>query len=111
LSAGSEPSADQGYQLTETAENELEEILSRIAEKDGERRALHVHGKFEKAFELLAFQPGSGTKRPKLTGERMRWWSVFKWIVIYDPDSSPISIMRVLYGGRELERILGEGSE
>ncbi len=97
----------QGYQLSETAEEELEVILDRIADKDGARRALHIHDKFVKAFELLAFQPGSGTTRPKLTGERVRWWPVFKWIVIYDPKSSPLSILRVLYGGRELDRILG----
>ncbi len=60
------------------------------------------------AFELLAFQPGSGTTRPKLTGQRVRWWPVFKWIVIYDPTASPISILRVIHGARELDRLFGE---
>ena len=95
-----------GYQLTKTAENELEVILNRIAEKDGVRRALHVHGEFVEAFEMLAFQPGSGTTRPRLSGEQVRWWPVFKWLVIYDPSSSPISILRVIHGARELDRLL-----
>ncbi len=64
-----------------------------------------MHGKFVKAFELLAFQPSSGTTRPKLTGERVLWWPVFKWLVIYDPTSSPVSILRVIHGARELDRL------
>ena len=96
----------QGYQLTETAEDELAEILGGIADKDGVARAIHVHGKFIKAFELLAFQPGSGRSRPKLTGERVLWWPVFNWIVIYDPRSTPLSVLRVIHGARALDRIL-----
>ena len=61
-----------------------------------------------KTEALVAFQPGSGTTRPKLTGQRVRWWPVFKWIVIYDPTSSPISILRVIHGARELDRLFGE---
>ena len=43
---------------------------------------------------------------PNLTGEHVRWWFVFKWVVIYDPESSPISILRVIHGARDLERLL-----
>ena len=95
-----------GYQLTETAEAELDEILHYIADREGVERALHVHGRFVQAFELLAAQPGSGTKRPNLTGQHARWWFVFKWLVIYDPESSPVTILRVLHGARELDRLL-----
>jgi antitoxin ParD1/3/4/toxin ParE1/3/4 len=108
LTDGPDPTASKGYQLTDTAEVELEDVLGFVADRDGVQRALHVHGKFVEAFELLAFQPGSGTTRPKLTGQRVRWWPVFKWIVIYDPTSSPISILRVIHGARELDRLFGE---
>ena len=95
-----------GYQLTETAEAELAEILLYVADRDGVERALYVHGRFVQAFELLAAQQGAGTTRPNLTGEHVRWWFVFKWVVIYDPESSPISILRVIHGARDLERLL-----
>ena len=94
------------YQLSETAESELGEILLYLARREGVERALHVHGHFVRAFELLAEQPGSGTKRPRLTGERVRWWPVFKWIVVYDPESAPITVLRVVHGARELDRVL-----
>lgn len=95
-----------GYQLTETAEAELAEILLYVADRDGVERALYVHDRFVQAFELLAAQQGAGTTRPNLTGEHVRWWFVFKWVVIYDPESSPISILRVIHGARDLERLL-----
>ena len=50
--------------------------------------------------------PKTGTTRPELTGERVRWWSIFKWIVLYDPETSPITILRIIHGARELGRIL-----
>ena len=100
-----DPTANQGYLLTASAEAELEAILEFVAECDGRQRALHLHGKFVEAFELLALQPGSGRTRPKLTDGRLRWWHVFKWLVIDDPASSPISILRVIHGARELDHL------
>ena len=98
-----------GYQLTETAEAELAEILLYIADRDGVERALYVHDRFVRAFELLTAQPDSGTTRPDLTGGHVRWWFVFKWVVIYAPESSPVSILRVIHGARNLERLLRTG--
>lgn len=96
------------YILTETASSELDEILSWIADHDGKGRALHVYGKFEDAFKHLASHPQTGTTRPNLTGEHLRWWPVFKWIVIYDPNL-PISILRILYGGRNIDSLIRSG--
>ena len=95
-----------GYRLTETAEAELTEILLYVADRDGVERALYVHDRCVHAFELLAVQRGSGTTRPNLTGKHVRWWFVFKWAVIYDPENSPISILRVIHGARDLEHLL-----
>lgn len=101
-----EPPSSPSYQLTETAEEELALILDGIASTDGVQRAVHVWGKLEEAFRLLACQPGSGVKRPALTGNRVRWWFVFRWIVIYDPDITPLVVLRVIYGPQELEVLL-----
>ena len=48
-----------------------------------------------------------GKDAPNLTGEQVRWWFVFKWAVIYDYENSPIRILRVIHGARDLNRILG----
>ncbi len=95
-----------GYRLSQTALEELEEILLYVSERSGSSRALHVHAKFVAAFELLAEMPASGSKRTELTGLRVRWWRVFDWIVLYARETSSITILRVIHGARALDRIL-----
>ncbi len=95
-----------GYRLGRTAENELAEILLYVAEQSGVDRALHVHAKFVEAFEHLAGMPGSGSKRTEITGDAVRWWRVFDWVVLYYPESSPLTILRIIHGARDLDRIL-----
>ncbi len=96
------------YRLTETAEDEIGEILMFIAARDGVDRALHVHTEFVETFARLARMPDSGSKRPDLTGVRVRWWTVLRWVVIYDPESTPLTVLRVIDGARALESILGQ---
>lgn len=95
-----------GYRLSQTAEAELEEILLFVAEQSGVGRALDVHERFVDAFEHLAEMPNSGSKRIDITGERVRWWRVFDWLVLYESESTPVTILRVIHGARDLDRIL-----
>jgi len=60
---------------------------------------------FVSAFESLAATPGSGLKRARPTGNRVRWRRVFRWLVIYDPERSPVTVLRVLHGAQGLDRI------
>jgi plasmid stabilization system protein ParE len=67
-----------------------------------------VQAKFVEAFELLAANPGSGTRRRGLTLDEIRWWSVFSFQVIYDSESQPPDIMRIIHGARDLPRLFPE---
>ena len=95
-----------GYRLSQTAEAELEEILLHVAAQSGVDRALRVHGRFVAAFEHLAEMPNSGSRRVDTTGERVRWWRVFDWILLYECESTPVTILRVIHGARDLDHIL-----
>ena len=95
-----------GYRLTRAAEDDLEEILEYVLEQSGPNRAQHVHARFVEAFEHLAEMPGSGWQRGEITGDRIRWWRVFSWIVLYDWEISPVTILRVIHTARALDRIL-----
>ena len=94
-----------GYRLTDTAEEELRGILQFIAQQDGIARALHVHDKFLQIFEGIAAAPGIGFRRPHLTGDTLRWHPVFRFLILYEPDTSPLTILRILHGARDLDRI------
>lgn len=95
-----------GYELTESAEAELRDIFEFIATSDGLGRAEHVLEQFLEAFENLAVTPGMGFRRTRLTGPSQRWWPVFRYLVIYDPDSRPLMVSRILHGARCLEVVL-----
>lgn len=96
------------YQLTETADGELEAILNYIAERDGLERALHVNEKFHEAFGKLAHTPGMGRTRPQLTAEHARWWPVFKFLVVYEADDAGIVILRIVHGARDLDQLFDQ---
>ena len=58
-------------------------------------------------MQRLAENPGIGHVRSDLTDEDVRFWPVFKYLVIYRPETAPLEIVRVLHGRRDVERILG----
>lgn len=91
--------------LTQTAEAELAQILEYIAQHDGIDRALRVHAKFADAFDTLASSPRIGSLKPHLTPKNIRWWPVFKFLIVYDASSSPLTILRVIHGARDLARL------
>lgn len=93
------------YFLTATAEGELQELLLFIAEQDGRHRAEHVLAHLLEALEKLASSPGIGHRKHRLTGSSLRWWPVFGFLILYDPETEPLTVLRVLHGARDLDRI------
>jgi toxin ParE1/3/4 len=93
------------YQLTATAQQTIDEIGAFIAE-DSVDAALKVYDALEEAFELLAENPGIGHTREDLTDRPLKFWSVFSYLVVYDPSSRPLSIVAVLHGARDVELLL-----
>lgn len=59
-------------------------------------------------MQLLADNPGIGHVRLDLTDADVRFWSVFKYLVIYRPETKPLEIVRVLHGRRDVKRWLAE---
>jgi antitoxin ParD1/3/4/toxin ParE1/3/4 len=97
------------YLLTETAEDELEEIVLFVAEESGKGRAEHVLGHFVDAFDNLASTPRIGHRKRSLTGDTLRWWPVFRFLILYDPEAEPLLVLRILHGARDLDRIFRRG--
>ncbi len=93
------------YQLTEAAQRHVDEITSFIA-GDSVDAALKVLDALENAFELLAGQPGVGHSREDLTDRSLKFWRVFSYLVVYDPASTPLTVVAVLHGARDLGPLL-----
>lgn len=93
------------FVLTPAAEGDLLKILEYL-EGDNPSAILKVVDALDDAMELLADNPGIGHVRPDLTDQDVRFWSVFKYLVIYHPDTKPLEIVRVLHGNRDVKRLL-----
>ena len=36
----------------------------------------------------------------------LKFWTVYSYLVVYDPDSRPLTIVAVLHGARDVEQLL-----
>ena len=60
------------------------------------------------AAERLAERPALGRRRPELLPEPFRFWSIRRWklLLVYDPTTSPATILRVLNTSQDLPTLL-----
>jgi plasmid stabilization system protein ParE len=93
------------YQLTPSAQQDVARITDFIA-ADNVDAALRVHDALAEAFRHLAERPGMGHTRADLTARPLKFWSVYSYLVVYDPASTPLTVVAVLHGARDVENIL-----
>lgn len=58
------------------------------------------------AIERLVWFPELGHVRDDLADRQLRVWTVHTYLVIYLPDTSPLQVIRILHGYRNLSAIL-----
>src|SRR5207302_1610634 len=96
------------YQFTPQAVNDLLDIWSFIAQ-DNARAADRVEAAVFRACDLLADSPLVGRVRKDLTSLALRFWVVHPYpnhLIVYDPETKPTQIIRILHGARDLPSIL-----
>jgi plasmid stabilization system protein ParE len=96
------------YLLSPEAQEDLRHIRAHYLEVGDAGVARYVLGEIAKAFRLLATHPGVGHVRPDLTGEPVKFWAVFSYLIVYDPVTQPVGIVRVVHGSRDLETLFRE---
>jgi antitoxin ParD1/3/4/toxin ParE1/3/4 len=92
------------YKLTGPASKDVDEILDYIAAQSVQNAVL-VANRLEKAFARIAEMPGIGHVRDELKDANARVLTVSGYLVIYDPSLSPVHILRIVRGSRDLGRI------
>ncbi|MGH9624447.1 MAG: type II toxin-antitoxin system RelE/ParE family toxin [Bryobacteraceae bacterium] len=96
------------YRLTPKASADVVEIWDYIA-RDNTEAADRVEIAIHNACALLAYSPLIGHTRNDVTNLSVRFWTVPlypNYVIIYDPASSPLKIIRVLHGARNMHRLL-----
>jgi antitoxin ParD1/3/4 len=98
------------YRFTPQADGDLFDVWSFIA-SDNPAAADRVESAIYEACALLADGPTRGHTRKDLTARPLRFWTVQRfpnYIVVYDPATSPLQIIRILHGKRDLKRVFDE---
>lgn len=92
---------ENNFVLTIRAEQDIKDIWLHIA-RDNITAADNVIESFEKAFFRLVSNPNIGSIREDLTDKAVRFWVVYSYYIIYDPDTNPLQILRVVSSYRNI---------
>ncbi len=94
-----------GYVLGRDAEQDLDDLWGYIA-ADSVDAADRLTMRLFDAFEALARNPGIGHTREDLTPFPVLFWPVGNYLVIYRAESSPIEIVAIVHGKRDIPAFL-----
>lgn len=93
------------YVLSRAAELDLLEILVYL-ERQSPAAALRIERQLVSEMDALATLPALYQLRPKLVPPPFRVHVVRDYLVVYNPESSPMSIARILHGRRNIEAMV-----
>jgi plasmid stabilization system protein ParE len=96
------------YQFTPQASDDLIDIYNFIAQ-DNREAAGQVEAAVFQACDFLAHSPRAGKVRKDVTSLPLRFWAAHpysNYLIVYEPDSKPLRIIRILHGARDLSAIL-----
>lgn len=93
------------YLLTSLAEADLLEVWEFIARDDPDA-ADRVVDEIRAALDRLAEMPRIGRARPELADVPLRSWPVRSYLIVYRPDVSPLLVVRIVSGFRDLDTLL-----
>jgi toxin ParE1/3/4 len=87
--------------ITPPARSDLVEIRAYLRR---ERRSAWtvVRRRLELAFRMVGEAPGIGHLRRDLTARPLRFWPVYSYLVVYDPATEPVRIVRIVHGARDV---------
>lgn len=91
--------------ISEGALADLDEIWLYIAQ-DNVAAADKVSSKMYDTMYQIADYPRMGHIREDLTDQPYRFLSVYDYLIVYDPTKTPVEIVRVLHGRRDVKFIL-----
>jgi plasmid stabilization system protein ParE len=93
------------FEVAPQAVEDLFLIWCHIAE-DNEQVADRVQSQFCEKFAALATTPGIGHRRIDLTKKPVLFFTLYSYLIVYDPKADPLRIVAVVHGSRNLRRVL-----
>jgi antitoxin ParD1/3/4/toxin ParE1/3/4 len=60
----------------------------------------------ERAIGVLVEFPQQGHTRSDLTSRPYRFWPVFSYLIVYQPDPPPMRVIRIVHAARDVSPLL-----
>ena len=93
------------FRLTPEADSQLGDILEFVAH-ESETGAMRVRHVVYDALTKLAGMPEMGHIRQDLTDRPLKFWNVYSYLIVYDPETSPLAVLAILHGAQDVEQLL-----
>ncbi len=90
------------YRLLDTASRDATEIWDYVARAYGEREADRLVARFLDELEKIAGMPGMGHPDEDLFDERVRFWRVGSYQLVYLWRTRPIEVIAIVHTSRDL---------
>lgn len=91
--------------VSAVAENDLRQTWNFIAEQSVEA-ADRQEAEFREVFGHLAEMPMIGQRKLEWTDRPVRFWSAGSYWIVYNPETNPVQIVRVLHAARDIPQLL-----
>lgn len=86
-------------------EGDLRDIRDHVA-KDNPDAARALMVRFVRAFRLLSRRPKLGHRREDLMESQIRCWPVGAYLILYTASRTPIEILAVVHGARDIPALM-----
>jgi plasmid stabilization system protein ParE len=107
--AGRESAWMSRFRVSPEAKRDLSAIWDFIA-RDSVDAAERVEAEFYETFASLGRMRQQGYRRTDLTKAPVRFFPLYSYLIVYQPETTPVRIMAVLHGNQNLKRLLKERS-
>ena len=94
--------------LSPEAVRDLVQIWRCVKRESSRETADRVEAVVRGKFIYLADFPYAGHWRRDVTDAPVRFFSVYSYLIVYRPETTPLQIVGILHGGRNVEEILSK---
>jgi toxin ParE1/3/4 len=96
----------KAFILSPEAERDLDAIKAYLLKEAGVRMTRRIIRELRAGIRFIGKNPEAGHAREDLTGEPVKFWPVFSYLIVYSQGKKPVEIARILHGKRDVEEIL-----
>lgn len=94
------------YILAPQAAQDLVDIWRYLKDQSSRAVADRVESVIRDRIAFLSSHSNIGHWRKDLTGDAVKFFAVYSYLIVYRPNTKPLQVVSILHGRRDLETVL-----